>query len=203
MSKRSSWLALALMLAGCGSEEEEVETGPVAEAPEPVAEGAAEPVARGEAAAVATVEPEHGGTVVHAGRYPIEVVPHASGQIHAYVLGDDPVEGAEITVTVPVRGRATGRPVRLRWNARRGRYEGRVRRVEIVEGPIDVVVIVGGVEYHGHVDVCVVLPAIEVHVAEHHHHHKHKHKHKHRRHHHHHHHDHHHGHHGAHVIHIH
>ncbi len=188
MFQRSSWLVLAtLSLAGCGSDEE-VET---LAASDPVEELTPE-----EAAAL-EVEPEHDGTVVAAGRYPIEVVPHASGEVYAYVLGDVPADGAEITVEVPVAGRSTGRPVRMRWDARHERYEGRVRRVEIVEGPIDVLVVVAGVEYHGHVDVCVVLPAIEVVVIdEHHHHHKHKHKHKH--------HGHHHGHHGHHerVIHI-
>src|SRR5690606_22901642 len=88
---------------------------------------------------------------------------HASGQVYAYVLGDaPPAAEVELTIEVPVARRATGRPVRMRWNPRRGRYEGRVRRVEIVEGPIEVRIVVGGFEYHGGVDVYVLLPAIEV-----------------------------------------
>jgi hypothetical protein len=55
-----------------------------------------------------------------------------------------------------------------------------VRRVEIVEGPIDVLIVVGGVDYHGHVDICVLFPAIEVEIIEYRGKHKHKHKHKHR-----------------------
>lgn len=173
MRQRRWWIGLMALAAAsggiaCGSDDEPEETVAV--------EGA--PTVEEEAAASA--EPEHGGTVVAAGRYPVEVVPHASGEVYAYVLGDPPPADLELTVEVPVAGRSTGRPVRMRWNARQGRFEGRVRRVEIVEGPIDVLVVVGGAEYHGHVDVCVILPAIEVHVIEHHHHGKHKHKHKHR-----------------------
>ncbi len=153
MMLRRSWpLMIALAVSGCGSDEDET-----------IEVAAASP----EEVAAASVEPEHEGTVVAAGRYPVEVVPHASGEVYAYVLGDAPPPGeVEITVRVPVAGRSTGRPVRLRWSPRQHRYEGRVRRVEIVEGPVDVVVVVGGVEYTGHVDVCVLLPAIVIEVVE-------------------------------------
>ncbi len=161
---------MAFALCACGAESED---SPVPVASETTVEEVAAPVVH--------AEPEHGGTVVVAGHYPVEVVPHASGQVYAYVLGDaPPPDGVELTIEVPVAGRSTGRPVRMRWNARRDRWEGRVRRVEIVEGPIDVLIVVGGVDYHGHVDVCVLFPAIEVEIIEYRGKHKHKHKHKHR-----------------------
>jgi hypothetical protein len=110
---------------------------------------------------------EHDGTVVMAGQYPVEVVPHASGEVYAYVLGEAPgPETVELTVAVPVRGRQTGRPVRMRWDPGEERYVGRVRRLAVVPGPIDVTIVVGGAAYYGHVDVCVVFPAIEVRVRE-------------------------------------
>lgn len=159
---------MAVAIYACGSDEEDP--------PVTVASGTTPEVVR-----AGSAEPEHGGTVVAAGRYPVEVVPHSSGQVYAYVLGDaPPADGVELTIEVPVAGRSTGRPVRMRWNARRDRWEGRVRRVEIVEGPIDVLIVVGGVDYHGHADVCVLFPAIEVEIIEYRGKHKHKHKHKHR-----------------------
>ena len=175
MRRRLIWIGLmACAASACGSDDED--------APIAVASGTtAEPAAPVVAAPVVSAEPEHGGTVVVAGRYPVEVVPHSSGQVYAYVLGDPPpADGVELTIEVPVAGRSTGRPVRMRWNARRDRWEGRVRRVEIVEGPIDVLIVVGGVDYHGHVDICVLFPAIEVEIIEYRGKHKHKHKHKHR-----------------------
>lgn len=170
MLRRHIWIGvIACAASACGSDEEETAIAAASGSP-------------AEVAVEVSAEPEHGGTVVVAGQYPVEVVPHASGQVYAYVLGDagPPPGDVELTIEVPVAGRSTGRPVRMRWNGRRGRYEGRVRRVEIVEGPIDVLIVVGGVDYHGHVDVCVLLPAIEVHVVEHRGKWKHKHKGKHR-----------------------
>src|SRR5690606_21601525 len=146
--KRWIWIGLlTFTAAGCGSDEDDAVVT-VSDPPTAVADVVAE----------VSAEPEHGGTVVVAGQYPVEVVPHASGQVYAYVLGEAPPPAeVELTIEVPVAGRSTGRPVRMRWNPRRARYEGRVRRVEIVEGPIDVLIVVGGVEYHGHVDICVLF----------------------------------------------
>lgn len=176
---RPGWLWICLttlcMVSACGSEEDSAAVTLTADGPEVVI--APPPV---------KVEAEHDGTVVLAGHYPVEVVPHASGQVYAYVLGDaPPPTDVELTIEVPVARRTTGRPVRMRWNPRDARYEGRVRRVEIVEGPLEVVIVVGGLEYHGRVDVYVLLPAIEVRTVhrrgKYKHKHKHKHKHRHRR----------------------
>jgi hypothetical protein len=116
---------------------------------------------------VVDAEPEHGGTVVAAGRYPVEVVAHRSGEVYAYALGDAPPPGeVEMTVSVPVRGRRTPRPVLMQWNPRESRYVGRVRSVEIEPGPCHVELAVGGVAYVGHAPVIIVAPAVEVIVVE-------------------------------------
>lgn len=171
--RRMGWAVTVLFgaLAGCGSDEETTVTVAADEAPAEVV--------------VASVDPEHDGTVVMAGEYPVEVVAHESGQVYAYVLGDElPPDDVELTIEVPVERRQTGRPVIMRWDARQSRWEGRVRRLTIVPGAIDVHIVIGGAEYHGFVDHCVVAPAIEVHVHERgrrKHKHKHKHNRKHRR----------------------
>src|SRR5690606_10315330 len=100
------------------------------------------------------VESSHGGTVVLAGVQPVEVVPHASGEVHAYVVGAPPPPGAELAVTVPVREGV--RTVELEWNPATVRFEGRVRRVEVVPGPIDVVYVTGGTRWVGHAPTVVV-----------------------------------------------
>jgi hypothetical protein len=164
MQLTRGWIVGAALCAavGCGSEPE-APTVAVAQAP---VETAA-PVEPPPTVQVVAPEPQHGGTVVMAGTYPVEVTPHRSGQVYAYVLGEaPPPDQVELTVEVPVVGRSTGRPVRLVWSPARRRYEGRVRRVEIVEGPIDVILVVGGVEHHGHVAVFVLFPAIDVVVVE-------------------------------------
>jgi hypothetical protein len=148
-------IVLAAALLRCGEEEA---SGTVTVQGAPPAQ----------AQVVVDAEPEHGGTVVAAGQYPVEVVAHRSGEVYAYALGDAPPPGdVEMTVSVPIQGRDTPRPVLMSWSPRHHRYEGRIRRAEIVAGPCDVALVVSGVEYAGHVAVIVVAPAIEVHVIEH------------------------------------
>lgn len=106
------------------------------------------------------MEPAHGGTVVLAGAQPVEVVPHASGEVHAYVVGAPPPAGAELAVTVPVREGV--RTVELEWNPTTVRFEGRVRRVEVVPGPVDVVYVTGGTRWVGHAPTVIVSPAVVV-----------------------------------------
>jgi hypothetical protein len=167
---------------GCGSDEEtSVEiTAAADEAPPPDETG--EPAA---AVVIEDMEPEHDGTLVAAGPYPVEVVAHESGEVYAHVRGDAPPPAdVVLTVDVPVERRRSGRPVRMIWNPRNERWEGRVRRLEVVPGPLDVHITVGGVEHHGHVDVIVVAPVVEVRVdtpRRRRRKHKHKHRRKHRR----------------------
>ncbi|NIW32632.1 MAG: hypothetical protein GWN25_37945 [Actinobacteria bacterium] len=112
--------------------------------------------------ATVDVDARHGGSVVHAGPHPIEVVPHASGEVHAYVQGPRPPE-ARLTVDVPVRGRPRGRPVRLEWDADAGHYRGAVPRgVHIVPGPVAVHYHVGPRVYDVHAPHVVVGPTIVI-----------------------------------------
>jgi hypothetical protein len=114
----------------CGSEAETVT-------------GSAPVVLAAEAAPVAIdVAPSHGGTMVLAGSHPVEVVPHASGHVYAYVPEDalSPAD-TELAVVVPVTGGV---------------------RTEIVPGPVDVVLVAGGSRWVGHVATIVVQPAIVV-----------------------------------------
>ena len=96
---------------------------------------------------VVAVGPQHGGDVVVAGEYAVEVVPSADGSIDAWVVGEDPVEdGAEIIVTV---GRER-RPVTLVWSADVGHFVGAVDAdVRLARAPIGVVVVHGGIRHHG------------------------------------------------------
>ena len=148
----------------CGSEP----TAVVVAEPPVIAAAAAPPgvvvappvVAAPPAVVAAPVAPSHGGTVVMAGAYPVEVVPHESGEVYAYVLGETPPESAELTVVVPVTGGV--RTVELAWEPGERRFGGRVRRAQIVPGPVDVVLVVGGARWVGHVAAFVVLPAVVV-----------------------------------------
>ena len=166
-SKHSSWtsprnVAIASVTCvvigaiACGSEPTEVAIAPMA-APGVVVSAPGVATAPGVA-----VAPAHGGTVVLAGEHPVEVVPHADGHVYAYVLGDEPPppRGTEIEVVVPISGGV--RTVELAWDGRERRWAGRVRRVEIVPGPIEVVLVVGDSRWVGYGPTIVVLPAIVV-----------------------------------------
>ncbi len=138
--------------AGCGDDEEPGEITSVGNEPTVVA---------------AEVEPEFGGNVVVAGQYPIEVVAHQSGEVFAYVHGtDEPPLDAELTVDVPVVGRRTPRPLRLRWNEYEERYEGILARLEVEPGPLAIHYEVGGRVYDGTAQTIVVAPAMQVDVVE-------------------------------------
>ena len=131
--------------------------------------------------------PAHGGKVVDVGRYPMEVTAHRSGQVYAYARTEMPAPD-EAEVLVKVSTERGPRPVRLHWVAASRRFEGRLRRVEVVPGPIEVSLFTSGVRLVGFVEITVVAPAVDVHIVEptvhvvHHGKHKHKHRRKHRRH---------------------
>ncbi len=104
---------------------------------------------------VVAVGPAHGGDVVVAGDYAVEVVPHDDGTIDAWVVGEEPVEdGAEVIVTV---GRER-RPVTLVWSADAGHFVGAVPEpVRIARAPVGVTVVHHGHHHHG-----AVLPRYTV-----------------------------------------
>ncbi len=148
-------LVVASLAFGC---EDEAPPVPTANAPA-VAETPTSPAA-------ANLSPSHGGTIVSAGPYPIEVVPHASGHVRAYLPpGVEPPDEAELRVDLTVEGRQRPRPVRLRWDADEGCYAGRVRRVAIVPGPIAVHYEVHHEVYVAHAPTIIIAPAIDVHIT--------------------------------------
>ena len=140
-----------LALGACGAEEE-------AEVPE---------VAAGSAPAEVAVEapppppgmpdPMHGGTVLAAGDYPIEVVAHDDGYVDAFVLEEAPPPGqTQITVRVPADDGEV-HPVMLTWDPSASRWRGRLRRVQPVPGPVEVNVVVDGDRYEGRAPRVVVI----------------------------------------------
>lgn len=110
----------------------------------------------------------HGGSVVVAGGYGVEVLPHASGEVVAYVA--DPQGGvpapASVSVTVNVRGAdAEVHPVMLVWDTVDMRYEGRLIGVAPAPGPVEVVLVAEGRPLTGRVEVVPVLAAVNVRVG--------------------------------------
>ena len=110
----------------------------------------------------------HGGSVVVAGGYGVEVLPHADGQVYAYVA--DPQGGvpapASVSITVNVRGADTEvHPVMLAWDATDLRYEGRLVGIAPAPGPVEVVLVAEGRPLTGRVEVVPVLAAVDVHVG--------------------------------------
>ena len=104
----------------------------------------------------------HGGTVVVAGDYPVEVVTHATGEVYAHILSPTPPPGKlEIRVQLPVANRAP-QDLILQWNAGLACYEGRVRDVVIAPGPIVVHVISGPQVWIGRATTIVIAPAVVV-----------------------------------------
>jgi hypothetical protein len=166
---------LALTTDACGSNEEAAPPPSMEAAPDSKAATGVERQPTIPLAAGAT--PQHGGTVVLAGTHPVEVVPHASGEVYAYMLAEAPAPTeVELRVEVPTAEQRP-RDVTLVWNARSRRYEGRVRDVVIVPGPLVVHLTTGTHVWIGQVVTIVVAPAIVVEVHQHRKHKKHK-KHK-------------------------
>lgn len=156
-----SLLALAVSAAGCGDE---------AEAAVPLAEGIA-PDVEGELDLPPPPEgiaPAHGGTILAAGPYPMEVVATPAGEVEAYFAGPSgPPPDAVVSVRVPTD--AGPRPVMLTWDPERNAYRGSVRNATVAPGPVDVRVVVAGTPYRGRAPQLVIVapsaPAAAVVVA--------------------------------------
>ncbi len=136
--------AASLLLAACGSDEQEADIAPIAAAP----------------SAVAVPGASHGGTVVAAGPQQVEVVPSQDGTVSAYVVSPEPPPPGQtqITVQVPANDGQT-HPVMLVWDPAQQRYLGRLRRVHPVAGPVQVTVVVDGQRYQGSAPQLVVVNA--------------------------------------------
>ena len=156
---------IALALGACGESEEANPDLPLAASGEPLAF---------ELPAAA-----HGGTVVPVGQQAVEVIPREDGTVQAYVVTPEPPPRAQTQITVRIPG-SDGRPhpVVLTWDPRTEAYAGRLRQVQPVAGPIEVVMVVGGERYLGRAPHVVLIapsaPAViveappqpEVHVVE-------------------------------------
>jgi hypothetical protein len=149
-------LVAALAVVGCGEDDPEAELDPAATEPDDFEldffDDEAEPP-----------EPQHDGAVVMAEGYPVEVVPHEDGEVHAYLLDDEmPPENVALTVEVPIEGEEEPQPMTLVYSPDRGRWEGRLDGPRIQRGPIDVVVEVDGEPYFGHRPQVVLAPPVVV-----------------------------------------
>ncbi|MCA9606157.1 MAG: hypothetical protein KC619_11210, partial [Myxococcales bacterium] len=149
---------LALALAGCGQEAEaEV---PLAEGIGPDLEAEVElpPPPDG-------IAPAHGGTVLAAGPYPIEVTATPEGEVEAWFAGPSaPPPDPVVSVRVPTSDGP--RPIMLTWDPERAAYRGTVRGPTITSGPVGVRVVVDGHPYRGRAPQLVVIapsaPAADV-----------------------------------------
>lgn len=114
-------------------------------------------------------EPVHGGTVVAADDYYVELLAVPSGEVHAWVLEVEghppPPPEAELTVYMNAHdGRR--HPVVLSWDADVTVYRGHLVDVEPAPGPFMVEVVVDGHVHRGHHEHYVVLspPRAELHL---------------------------------------
>ncbi len=158
-------LFAVLSMQACGSPDEPIELGK----PKAVsidAPPATTPPSAPTLSAAPAPQALHGGTVITTGEHPVEVVTHASGEVYAYVLSPTPAAGdVELRVEVPVAN-GPAHSVTLQWDAHGARYEGRVRGVVIVPGPLVVRVVAGPQVWVGHSTTFVIAPAIIVEVRE-------------------------------------
>ncbi len=158
---------IALVLGACGESEEADPEVPLAASGEPAT------------LAFELPAPAHGGTVVPVGQQAIEVIPREDGTVQAYVVTPEPPPREQTQITVRVPG-DDGRPhpVVLTWDPRSEAYAGRLRQVQPVAGPIEVIMVVGGERYLGRAPHVVLIapsaPAVvveaprapEIHVVE-------------------------------------
>lgn len=106
-----------------------------------------------------TVAPSHGGTVVMAGPYPVEVVGRGETRVEAYFVGDDRPEPRSVHITARVPTAAGERPVVLVWDPREDRFRGRVTGTTLSGGPVRVVVESDGQTHRGDGQTLIVIAA--------------------------------------------
>lgn len=110
--------------------------------------------------AATVIEPKFGGHVIVAGQHQVEVLPMATGEVHAVVMTPQGAAlGAQAgaTLVVKVRG-ADGaeHPVQLAYDAQQARYVGRAN-VQIAPGPVEVTVNASGASATGRAERVVVV----------------------------------------------
>ena len=100
--------------------------------------------------------PTHGGAVVLAGDYSVELAPAEDGRVAAWVVD---AQGAPITaaanaeIKINVGPEATAQEVTLAWSSEAGRFEGVVSgQVDVNVAPMGVVVVSGGTRHAGRIE---------------------------------------------------
>ena len=154
-------LLVSSLFRDCGGEDEE--PPPAAAPPTTVAVEATAPRAE---VTVAARAPRHGGSVVVAQDYAVEVVPRPSGEVVAYVVdaqGSVPPP-AHVNLTVSVWGAdAHAHPVVMVWDPVHLHYRGRLVGVAPAPGPVEVAVLAHGHRRHGRLHAVAVVPGPVVH----------------------------------------
>ncbi len=152
-------LALALGAVGCGNQNEETSGGT------PSAESQAEPAsAQGVAAelppiTLASIASRIGGARVLAGRFGVELLPQASGQIKLVLSKGDGSAVEDANVTVAMQG-ADGQQhdVSLAWDAGAAAYVGTMPGGPPHSGPCRVSVTAGGATGEAQIPTIAVAP---------------------------------------------
>jgi len=156
-------MLFASLLRTCGGEDEE--PPPAAAPPTTVAVEATAPSAE---VTVAARAPRHGGSVVMAEDYAVEVVPRPSGEVVAYVVdaeGSVPPP-AEVNLMVNVWGAdAHVHPVAMVWDPVELHFEGHLVGIAPAPGPAEVVVVAGGRPHRGRLHAVAIVPVAEVHAG--------------------------------------
>lgn len=147
-----SWLAASL--AGCGDEATEV--------PVPEVSSDTEPTVAPLDPAEPTVEAAHGGTLVSASPYEVEVVTHDDGALEAWVLEPALEAPGQARLTVRLATEDGSRqPVVMTWDPARERFRGQLHRDLPVPGPLEVELEVGGETARGESSFTIILPPEE------------------------------------------
>ncbi len=149
-------IAAALFLWMCG------------EADPPTVTVEAEPSASIEANVAvppSSADATHGGTILTAGPHRIEIVVGDEGVINAYAVeGSPPLADAQITVRLPADDDEI-HPVVLIWDPSHANHRGRLRQVQPLPGPIEIVVTTPAGTHRGNAPRFVVIAAAEHPVA--------------------------------------
>ncbi|MCC6873203.1 MAG: hypothetical protein IT378_02750 [Sandaracinaceae bacterium] len=147
---------IALLLFMCGEDEQAEPEIPAAAGTETVA-----------VAAPSALAPEHGGTVLMAGQYPLEVVAQNDGNVRAFVRAAEAPAPERVRLTVRAPDASGNQhPIVLRWDDSQGAYVGRARRVQLAPGPLSATMIVDGTSYQASVPTFVLVPAAPAVVVE-------------------------------------
>lgn len=122
------------------------------------AKGSGAAALRAKGAALAL--PRIGGSVTSAGDFSVELAPHQNGLVEALISdAHGALVSAGVKLSALVQAKAGAEKVELAFVPARGRFEGRAKAgVELVPGPIEVALDVGGKAQTAKLNAAVVLP---------------------------------------------